>query len=176
MSFGVSLGTHSACQIEMWKPGTPASSTVGMSGADGRRLAVGDRIGLDRAGAHLRQRVRRLVDHDVDLPGDQVLHRRPGAAIGHELKLVPVMLWNKTPLTCAALPTPAVPPRRLVGVRLQPGDQLLQVVRRQSFLRDDQLRVAGDQRDRLEILQQVVRQRIDGAVDHVRAQWPRPMV
>ena len=30
------------------------------------------------------ERVRGLVEHDVDLAGDQVLHRRAAAAIGHE--------------------------------------------------------------------------------------------
>src|SRR5262249_44065822 len=37
MSFGVPLGHQSACQIAMCSPGTPASSTVGMSGAAARR-------------------------------------------------------------------------------------------------------------------------------------------
>jgi hypothetical protein len=32
VSFGVPLGIHSACQIEMCSPGTPASSTVGNVG------------------------------------------------------------------------------------------------------------------------------------------------
>ena len=41
----------------------------------------------DLAGAHLRQRVGRLVDHHLDLVGDQVLHGGAGAAIGHELVL-----------------------------------------------------------------------------------------
>ena len=64
----------------------PASSTVGMSGADGSRVFAVTAIGLDVAGAHLRQRVRRLVEVEVDLAGDQVLHRRAGAAIVHELE------------------------------------------------------------------------------------------
>jgi hypothetical protein len=38
MSFGVPLGIQSACQIEMCSPGTPASSTVGMSGAAAKRV------------------------------------------------------------------------------------------------------------------------------------------
>ena len=36
-SFGVPLGAQTACQIETWKPGRPASSTVGISGAEARR-------------------------------------------------------------------------------------------------------------------------------------------
>jgi hypothetical protein len=37
ISFGVPFGAKTACQIETWKPGRPASSTVGMSGAEPRR-------------------------------------------------------------------------------------------------------------------------------------------
>ena len=59
--------------------------------------------------------------------------------------------------------------RGLVRVRLQPGDQFLQVVRRHSLLGDDQQRLAGQQRDRLEVVEQIVLQRVDRAVEHVRA-------
>ena len=54
-----------------------------------RRYALGRRngIGADFSGLHLRQRVRRLIDDHVDLPGHQVVQRRTGAAIGHELQL-----------------------------------------------------------------------------------------
>src|SRR5262245_843881 len=45
-----------------------------------------DRIGLDSASAQVRQEIRRRLDHEVDLTGDQVLHGRPVAAIGHELE------------------------------------------------------------------------------------------
>ena len=34
-SFGVPFTAHSAFQTVMWNPGSPASSVVGMSGADG---------------------------------------------------------------------------------------------------------------------------------------------
>ena len=49
-----------------------------------------------------------------------------------------------------------MPNVRLVGIGLQPGDQLLEVVRRQGLATNDQLRVGRDQHDRLEILLQVV--------------------
>ena len=42
--------------------------------------------------------------------------------------------------------------RDLVGIGLQPGDQLLEIVRRHGLAGDDQERLGGDQRDRLEIL------------------------
>ena len=69
ISFGVPLGAHRPCQIET-SIGKPASAAVGISGAAGERLG-GHGIGPDLAGADLRQRVGRLVDHDLDLVGDR---------------------------------------------------------------------------------------------------------
>src|SRR5215813_7695476 len=39
-SFGVPLGAHSAPQTDMWNCGKPASSTVGISGAEARRVPL----------------------------------------------------------------------------------------------------------------------------------------
>ena len=61
------------------------------------------------------------------------------------------------------------PLRCRCGVRLQPGDQLLQVVRRHGFLRDDKLRVGGDHRHRLKVVQHVVLERIDRRIDDMCA-------
>src|SRR5207248_11261561 len=48
----------------------------------------GERISLDRTGTDLRQRIRRCVDHEVDLTGDQILHGgAEAAAIGDEPEL-----------------------------------------------------------------------------------------
>ena len=58
--------------------------------------------------------------------------------------------------------------RCLVGIGLEPGDQPLQIVRRQAVLADDQQRLAADLDDRLEILQQVERQRVEPAGQHMR--------
>jgi hypothetical protein len=55
--------------------------------------------------------------------------------------------------------------RGLAGVCLHPGDKPLQVVRRQRLSGDHELRIDGDQPDRLEILLQIVVQRIDDAAD-----------
>ena len=58
--------------------------------------------------------------------------------------------------------------RRLVGIGLQPGDQPLEIVRRQALLADDQQRLAADLDDRLEILQQIELQRVEAAGQHMR--------
>ena len=55
--------------------------------------------------------------------------------------------------------------RDLAGVRLHPGDEVLEVVRRQPFLGDHQLRIDGQETDRVEILLQVVVQFVDDAAD-----------
>src|SRR5262249_56733975 len=60
--------------------------------------------------------------------------------------------------------------RHLVGVRLQADHQLLEILRRRGRAGDEQLMIAWQHRYRLEILHQVVLQRIDRAVDDVRAQ------
>ena len=45
---GVDLGATSACQTDMYKPGSPASSTVGTSGAAGMRVLPVTANGLTR--------------------------------------------------------------------------------------------------------------------------------
>ena len=53
-----------------------------------------DGIGLDGAGLDLRNDVERLVDHVVDLAADEILERRPGAAIRHQAGLKPNFALN----------------------------------------------------------------------------------
>jgi hypothetical protein len=55
------------------------------------------------------------------------------------------------------------PLRRVVGVRLQPGYQFLQVLCWQNFLGDNQQRLASELGNRGQILQQVVRERVEAA-------------
>ena len=125
-----------------------------MFGSVGERC--GDRFAstLTVPACELRQRHRGLHDQEIDLSGDQIGHRGPGAAIGDELHL----------LAGGLLEQDAGDVRRgvlvdegdLAGIRLHPGDELLQVVRRQILLGDHQLRIDRDQPDRVEILLQVV--------------------
>ncbi len=59
--------------------------------------------------------------------------------------------------------------RHLLLVRLQPRDQLGQRLGRQSAAREHQQRARDQQRDRLEIGHHVIGQRIDRAVEDLRA-------
>ena len=61
------------------------------------------------------------------------------------------------------------PGGRLVRVVLQPADQFVQLLRRQRRPADDELRAVPDQADRLEVVQDVVLQRIDGTVENMRS-------
>src|SRR5258706_13734334 len=59
--------------------------------------------------------------------------------------------------------------RSLGFVRLQPSDEFLEICRRHVLLGHDQLRIGRKQCDRREILQQVVAQIVDRAVDDMCA-------
>src|SRR5215471_16811651 len=61
-----------------------------------------------------------------------------------------------------------VPLRCLIRVGLQPPDKFAQVLRWYRLPCDNQISKSRDQRDRLEIVQQVVLKRIQGAVPDVR--------
>ncbi len=78
-SFGVPAGAHRPYQNVMCRPGAPASSVVGTSGAANQRVVVHHRKGLDLAAALERQRLSGLRAGQIDLAGQQVLHdrRRP---------------------------------------------------------------------------------------------------
>jgi hypothetical protein len=72
---------------------------------------------------------------------------------------VPLARWKYAPLTCAGLPIPAAACVALPGFARSP-------------FRDDELRVACKQGDWFEILQYIVLETIDGAVEYMRAQEP----
>jgi hypothetical protein len=60
------------------------------------------------------------------------------------------------------------PDRRLVRIGLEPGDQSLQILRRQTLLAHDQKRLAADFDDWFQIFQEIERQRIKAAGQHMR--------
>src|SRR6202022_2572780 len=59
---------------------------------------------------------------------------------------------------------------RLARVGLEPGDQLLQVVRRKAFPAADQERLGCELRDRLQVVAQIERERVESADQDMRAQ------
>ena len=117
ISFGVPLGAHIACQIETWKPGSPASSVVGMSGAEARRVA-GHRVGAHAAALCDRERARGLVDDHVELAGEHVLQRGRRAAERHELEFVAGDGLERQAAICGGLARPPVPNVTLSGLAL----------------------------------------------------------
>ncbi len=104
-----------------------------------------------------------LRDQKVDLPGDQIGHGRAGAAIGNEqhLGVGELLQQQSAHLRRRVL----VDEFGVAGMRLHPGDQRFQVVRRQRLLGDQKLRIVRNQPDRLEIGLQIVVEIVDDAAD-----------
>src|SRR5580693_7009832 len=123
---------------------------------------------LDATGRDQSLEVRGRLDHEVDLLGQQILHRRSIAAIGNELELGAGGLPKRNPGEMAGGADARDADRRLVGIGLEPGDQALQIVCRQALLADDQQRLAANFDDRLEVLQQIEWQMIEAAGQHMR--------
>ena len=93
----------------------------------------------------------------------QIGHCWPAAAIGNELYLLTgrFLKQDAGELSRGIL----IDEGDLVGIGFHPGDKVFQVVRRQRFLADHQLRIERYQADRIEILHEIVVQRIDDARD-----------
>ena len=72
ISFGVPLGAQIACQGEMCRPGTPASSTVGTSGAVAVRLFAMAANTLMRPARNCGSAVTGSSDRHIDLAADQI--------------------------------------------------------------------------------------------------------
>jgi hypothetical protein len=113
----------------------------------------------------LRQRIGRRVDHEIDLAGDEILHGgAEAAAIRDEPEPCAGCSSKKQAAHGRYAAGPGRPLGRLIRVRLQPSDELLQVVGRHGLARDDQQWIARHQGNRFEIRQQIVAQREHGAV------------
>ena len=50
-----------------------------------------------------------LIAHEVDLAGDEVVHRGRDATIGNVLRFAPIAASSKRQARCDAEPTPALP-------------------------------------------------------------------
>ena len=81
MASGVPFGNENEPQEPQSRPFSPCSSAVGEIFEAGRAVEPEGRQRLHLAALDLRQRGRNLLGHVVDAAGDQVLHRRAGAAI-----------------------------------------------------------------------------------------------
>ena len=131
----------------------------------GRRLrpalVAHHRRGHELAGLDVRQTGTRFEAGEIDLAADQILHRWSSAE-GTYCKRNPVFCAKYKPHRCAALPVPTVP--NVVGS----GRAFIRAISsanrfwRQRFLADDPQRRCREQRNRLQIAQDVVVQRVDG--------------
>ena len=99
----------------------------------------------------------------------QRLDRGLHALVRHELEARAGDVLEVDRVDVGAAGRPDIADADLAGIGLHPGDQLLQVRGREILARGDHQRVARQQRDRLEIAAQIIGQRIDRAVDDVRA-------
>jgi hypothetical protein len=103
----------------------------------------------------------------IDLARNQVLHERGCAAIGNELEGGA----NGVCKVSAPDPPRAAHPDTAEGsirVGFKPGDELCQVVGRQTTSSNEDLGRRCQQRDRRQVRQQVKRQRISRPAEHVR--------
>ena len=138
-----------------------------MSGAEADALVVGHRIGADGPGAHLIDGVGGLVDDDVDLPCNEIVHRRRGAAIGDKLQLDAGGILEIETGDVAAGPQAGGSGRDRLGPGFQPGEQLVQRLRRHIVLADDDHGIARQHHDRLKIGDEVVAELVDRAICNV---------
>ena len=136
-----------------------------------RHSLVGrDRVSPDRAALHMPHGIRGLIDHQVDLSGDEILQRRSRAAVGNELKLGADRILEIDAGKVRTGADPGGAGGDLAAVGLDPGDQLAQALGRHRVLGDDHHRIAADQADRVEVVDEIELKRVDRAVDHMRAQ------
>ena len=80
---GVPLMAHRPYQVETIQFGTPISAAVGMSGNSAMRCGVATARPIRLAGRICVRRGAHAVEHHVGIAGQQVLHGRARAAIGH---------------------------------------------------------------------------------------------
>ena len=86
---GRALGCPQAMPERQVKPRYPCFIDGGNIGRRGPAALRQQGERLDLAADHVRARGRGFEAREIDLSGDEVLHRWAGAAIGHELKMRP---------------------------------------------------------------------------------------
>ena len=115
------------------------------------------------------QRIRPLIEHEIDLAGDDILHRRRAATIGHERKPGGGRLLEVHAGDLGAARRPDGGGIALVRIGLEPGDQRFDIVGGEGLACNDQLRRVGEERDRREIVDDVIVELIGDGIDDVRA-------
>src|SRR6185437_14891707 len=106
-----------------------------------------------------------LVEHHINMAAEKVLHCRSGAAVGDKRNRNTSDVLKKDP---ADVTGRANAGRADDGfVRLQPTDELNEIFRRYGVLRNDQLRAARQQNNWLQILEQIVMQIVNCAVEYI---------
>ena len=135
-------------------------------------LAVDDGIGADVTGAHLLDRVRGLVDDEVDLARNEIVHRRPRATVRHILQLDAGSGLEGQPRDMAARSRTRRSGGSRCRSRFQPVQKFLQRLCRHRILADDDHGVARQQRHRLEVGDEVVAELVDRAVGDMGAEMP----
>src|SRR5690242_20979819 len=99
------------------------------------------------------------------MAGQQILHHWRRPAIRHELELRPGAFLKIGSNDVGAAAHPADTDSRPAGIFLQPGDELLQVSRRQARSSDQPHWTICNECNRREVVYYIERQRIGGTVD-----------
>jgi hypothetical protein len=169
---------------EAWRRTSRSPQAVPNRNVESRRTCLIDARNVRRRGnslvrsyrvrancpcAEMRQGECRLWNHEIDLTREQVLHSRRAAAIRNELDLRASDLLEKNAGNMCGTARPDRRHRGLALAFFQPGNQFMQILGGYIALRDDQLRVGRDQRDWLEVGHDVEWQRINRAIEDVRA-------
>ena len=158
IGFGVPAGATIICQEAKSKPGTPASATVGISGAIGSRVADDTPSARTLPSASSGSTGVGSREHHRNVAGDQIGQRRRVAAIrhvqhvdaGHGLEQLEAQVLRR------AGPGRAV--GELPGLRLGELDEVGDAVHRQRRIDHQHEGRVGDERDRREILRRIVGQ------------------
>ena len=154
-------------EVEPRQPGLRDRRQIGHRG---RALARRHRERAQLPRLHLRQRVGEVVEHELRLAGEEVLHRRRAALVGdvhhvdagHRLEELAGEMPGRAGRARAE--------RERAGLRPRVVDQLAHRLHRQRGVDDEDVRHLRDQRHRHEVLLRVVRDlRVQARVDRVRA-------
>jgi hypothetical protein len=130
-----------------------------------------DRQRLELARAHLLHRIGQVVEHQLDLPAEQVLHRGRAALVGHVHHVDLGLGFEQLAGKMAGAPVAARAERELARIRLRITDQLGDRIGRHRRIQHQHVRRNRDQGDRREVLDRVVRHlAVQADVDRVRRQ------